>query len=130
MALVECEAKSDAFCRLVAKRAFDMLDDPVVLRIDDPMPRGPNGRNPVNRIVLTLTVGLMILALQPSRAADREPPVSQPRIGASDVVGPIRENADCSKGTVEQRLDCLNLEIVDLKQRLEGKSVSVVPLVQ
>jgi hypothetical protein len=84
----------------------------------------------VNKFVLTLTVGLVLLALQPSRAADRDPAVSLPRVGAADVVGPIQENADCSRGTVEQRLDCLNLEIVELKQRLEGKSVSVLPLVQ
>ena len=84
----------------------------------------------MNKFVLTLTVGLVLLALQPSRAADRDPAVSQPRVGAADVIEPIRENADCSKGTVEQRLDCLNLEIVELKQRLEGKSVSVLPLVQ
>jgi hypothetical protein len=95
-----------------------------------PMPRGPNGRKPVNKSVLTLTVGLVLLALQPSRAADRDPAVSPPRVGAADVIEPIQENADCSKGTVEQRLDCLNLEIVELKQRLEGKSVSVLPLVQ
>jgi hypothetical protein len=84
----------------------------------------------MNKFVLTLTVGLVLLALQPSRAADRDPAVSQPRVVAADVVGSIRENADCSRGTVEQRLDCLNLEIVELKQRLEGKSVSVLPLVQ
>lgn len=83
----------------------------------------------MNKFVLTLTVGLVALALQPSRAADRDPAVSQPRV-AADVVGSIRENADCSRGTVEQRLDCLNLEIVELKQRLEGKSVSVLPLAQ
>ena len=83
----------------------------------------------MNKFVLTLTVGLVALALQPSRAADRDPAVSQPRVVAADV-GSIRENADCSRGTVEQRLDCLNLEIVELKQRLEGKSVSVLPLVQ
>lgn len=34
MALDECEAKSDGFWRLVRERAFDMLDDPVVLRVD------------------------------------------------------------------------------------------------
>jgi hypothetical protein len=84
----------------------------------------------MNKFVLTLTVGLVALALQPSRAADRDPAVSQPRVVAADVAGSIRENADCSRGTVEQRLDCLNLEIVELKQRLEGKSVSVLPLVQ
>ena len=84
----------------------------------------------MNKFVLTLTVGLVLLALQPSRAADGNPAVSLPRVGAADVVGRIQENADCSKGTVEQRLDCLNLEIVELKQRLEGKSVSVLPLVQ
>lgn len=88
------------------------------------------GGSPVNKFMLTLTVGLVLLALQPSRAADRDPAVSLPRVGASDVIEPIRDNADCSRGTVEQQLDCLNLEIVELKQRLEGKSVSVLPLVQ
>ena len=84
----------------------------------------------MNKFVLTLTVGFVLLALQQARAADRDPAVSLPRVGPVDVIEPIRGNADCSRGTVEQQLDCLNLEIVELKQRLEGKSVSVLPVVQ
>ena len=34
MALDDCEAKSDGFWRLVSERAFGMLDDPVVLRVE------------------------------------------------------------------------------------------------
>ncbi|MGB3580520.1 MAG: hypothetical protein WBA40_05315 [Roseiarcus sp.] len=34
MALDDCEAKSDGFWRLVSERAFDMLDGPVALRVE------------------------------------------------------------------------------------------------
>ena len=86
----------------------------------------------MKKFVLTLTVGFLFFALQQARAADRDPAVRGPCVGPVErSIQPIRGNADCSRGTVEQRLDCLKfLKLLNSSSGWKGKSVSVLPVVQ
>jgi len=71
----------------------------------------------MDRIAIALTVGLVVVAMQATGSAEQR---------RGEV--PLLRSRDCAKGTVEERLDCLNGEIIQLKQRLEGREVRIMPL--
>jgi hypothetical protein len=64
-----------------------------------------------------LIVGLIVLAMHAPGAAQQE------RRGELPF-----QSRDCGKGSVEERLNCLNGEIIQLKRRLEGRDVRIMPL--
>jgi hypothetical protein len=72
----------------------------------------------MDKLALALLAGLALLAIPASRAADQEQLVELTLSG----------NRDCSKGAIEQRLNCLNYEIVQLKHRMEGREGRIIPL--
>jgi hypothetical protein len=72
----------------------------------------------MDRIATALVVGFVVLIVQASNAADQD------RRSRSQTFG----GQDCSRGTIEARLDCLNNEVRQIKQRMEGREVRVMPL--
>ena len=70
----------------------------------------------MGRIGWMLAGGLTVVAVQATTAAD------ECRM-ESFVSG-----GDCSKGTVEVRLDCLNWQVTQIKRRLDGEVSRIVPL--
>jgi hypothetical protein len=73
----------------------------------------------MGRIAWMLAGGLAVLAIEATSAADDR------RI-AEFVVS----SGDCSKGTIELRLDCLSREVERIKLRLDGRDGRVLPLNQ
>jgi hypothetical protein len=67
------------------------------------------GEESMRRIGWILVGGLIVLTVQATSIAD------DGRLPAF-----YSGNRDCSKGTIEKRLDCLTFEVVDLKRRLNG----------
>ena len=71
----------------------------------------------MGRIGWMLAGGAIALAVQATGAADER-----------RIVDFYSSSGDCSKGTVEVRLDCLNRSVEQIKQLLDGRSGRVLPL--
>jgi hypothetical protein len=71
----------------------------------------------MRRIGWILVGGLIVLTVQATSIAD------DGRLPAF-----YSGNRDCSKGTIEKRLDCLTFEVVELKRRLNGDDGRVLQL--
>jgi hypothetical protein len=71
----------------------------------------------VRRIGWMLVGGLIVLTVQATSVADE-----------GRLPDFYTGNRDCSKGTIEKRLDCLTLEVVELNRRLNGDDGRVLQL--
>jgi hypothetical protein len=71
----------------------------------------------MRRIGSMLVGGLIVLAVQATSIADE-----------GRLLDLYAGNRDCSKGTIEKRLDCLTIEVVELKRRLNGDDGRVLQL--
>ena len=71
----------------------------------------------MRRIGSMLVGGLIVLAVQATSVADE-----------GILLDFYAGNRDCSKGTIEKRLDCLTIEVVELKRRLNGDDGRVLQL--
>ena len=73
----------------------------------------------MGRIGWMLVGGIVALAVQATNAADEK-----------SAIELFAGSGDCSKGTIEVRLDCLNWQVEQLKRRLDGRDGRVMPLGQ
>ena len=72
----------------------------------------------MDRLAKALIVGLIVLAMYAPGAAQQ------------GRRGEVFQSRDCGKGTVEERLACLNSEIIQIKRRMEGREGRITPLQQ
>jgi hypothetical protein len=70
----------------------------------------------MRRIGWMLVGGLAVLAVQATSAAEDR------------VAQLLAWSGDCSRGSIELRLDCLTREVEQIKARLDGRIGEVVPL--
>ena len=73
----------------------------------------------MNKFAIAFVAASAIIVVQASRAVEQ-----------NTLVELTLSSGDCSKGTVEQRLSCLNNEVKLLKRALEGREGRIVPLVR
>ena len=71
----------------------------------------------MRRIGWMVVGGLIVLAVQATSVADERSRLDR-----------YAGNRDCGKGTIEKRLDCLTVEVVELKRRLNGDDGRVLQL--